>query len=51
VDEKYNKTSGQNFPMNEPLPLEPAFLSEILNAGIAAGSSIVTFLDEWLVTE
>jgi hypothetical protein len=51
VDEKYNKTSGQNFPVNEPLPLEPAFLSEILNAGIAAGSSIVTFLDEWLVTE
>ncbi len=51
VDEKYNKITGQTFPVRQPLPLEPAFVSAILRAAIVGGSSIVTFLDEWLVTE
>ncbi|MGA3317055.1 MAG: hypothetical protein ABSC64_11535 [Candidatus Korobacteraceae bacterium] len=51
VDEKYNKVTGQSFPLHQPLPLEPAFVSAILHVAIVAGSSIVTFLDEWLVNE
>jgi hypothetical protein len=51
VDEKYSKITGQSFPVHEPLPLEPAFVSAILHAAIVGGSSIVTFLDEWLVAE
>lgn len=49
VDEKYNKIAGQNFTVNEELPLEDsAFLSNILGVGVAAGRTLIAFIDGWL---
>jgi hypothetical protein len=48
VDEKYNKTTDQAFETNQPLPLDPTFLSNILGAGIDAGCALISAVDGWL---
>jgi hypothetical protein len=48
VDEKYNKITGENFEIKQPLPLDAAFLSSVLGAGIAAGCALISFVDTWL---
>lgn len=48
VDERYNRAADQNFGINQPLPLDATFISNILGAGIAAGCTLISFVDGWL---
>jgi hypothetical protein len=48
VDEKYNKITNQSFETSQPLPLDPTFLSGILEAGMTACRTLITCVDGWL---